>query len=149
MEERRFTFEQIVGSSVEMISVEAEEFANAESYKWLWDQMKRLPKVDFDFDSWKDVTGDDNDSKISVVIRNTSWVIELSNNMGFFDFNFIEKLNEIIETLNLSQNRFRNVSPGGVENNYGSVDIVFLPKGIIDKLDENGYGLGDEKWFGV
>ena len=149
MEDRQFTFEQIVGSDARMVSIDAEDFADAESYRWLWEQMKQLPGVNFDFDSWQDVTNDDNDPKIDVVVNGTIWRIELSNNMAFFDFNFIEKVNEIIEALNLSENRFRNASPEGVENNYGSLNIMFLHKDDINKLDENGYGLGDAKWFGL
>lgn len=149
MEDRQFTFEQIVGSDVRMVSVDAEDFADTESYKWLWEQMKQLPGVNFDFDSWQDVTEEDNDPKMEVAINGATRRIELSNNMAFFDFNFIDKLNEIIEALSLSESRFRNASPEGVENNYGSLNIVFLPEDIINKLDENGYGLGDAKWFGL
>jgi hypothetical protein len=149
MEDRQFTFEQIVGSEARMVSVDAEDFADTESYRWLWQQMKQLPGVNFDFESWQDVTDDDNDPKMDVVVDGVTRRIELANNMASFDFNFIEKLNEIIEALSLSENRFRNVSPEGVENNYGSLNIVFLPKDIVNKLDENGYGLGDAKWFGL
>ncbi len=132
-----------------MVSVDAEDFADTDAYRWLWEQMKQLPGVNFDFDSLQDITGDDNDPKMDVVVKGTAWRIELSNNMAFFDFNFIEKLNEMIETLSLSQNRFRNVSPEGVENNYGFLNIVFLHEDNLNKLDENGYGLGGDKWFGL
>lgn len=133
-----------------MVTADAEDFAETGSYHWLWGQIRQLPGVNFDIDAWEDLTADnDSDPKMNVVVAGKPFRIELRCNAAHFDAAFIERLNEIIDQLKLSGNHFSNVSPEGVENNYGEVNIVFLPQETVSKLDANGYGVSEAKWFGI
>ncbi|GAB3552331.1 hypothetical protein [Spirosoma fluminis] len=151
MEDREFTFEQIVGADIRMVPFSEEEFFCTDDYKDLWKELKLLTDGSFDFNTWTDETVEEygDPIKMRLTIRNTVWDIELKKQIGFIDFRFVDKLNEIIETLNLSENRFREVCPEGLDTMSNADQNVFLPKEVVEKLDINGYGKWDKKWIGL